>query len=205
MAGLDTLTTSVVTQYPEVQFRVQTFRHQHTIDHIPTQDKTVSLGQMLQAELQVLENAGAAKRPKIARVIDGPEASGDNQGAKAGGKVDANRSKGLGKDSNKEGKAGKGSGENKVCYRWMGKQGCKLGRECRFAHDKAALTSAPDVNNRRFICSGLGHRAADCPTNNGSSSNSGGNAELDKNKGTKGGGKPNPKGPPLKRLKKISP
>ena len=43
IAGLDVLTASVFTQYPEVHFRLQTFRHQHSVDHIPTQDKAVSL------------------------------------------------------------------------------------------------------------------------------------------------------------------
>ena len=50
VSGLDTLTMGVIAQHTEVQIRVQTFRHQHTIDHIPTQDKAVSLVQMLQAE-----------------------------------------------------------------------------------------------------------------------------------------------------------
>ena len=206
VAGLDTLTTSIVSQYPEVQFRVQTFRHQNTIDHIPTQDKAVSLGQMLQAELQILGNTGPAKRSKVARLQEGTEGTGDNFGNKTGGKGEGGKAKGLGKKQGKEGKAGEGSGEVKACYHWMGKNGCKLGRECRFAHDKAALASAPDVNNRCFVCNGIGHRAADCPTSQGSSSNaSHGSQDGDKNKGGKGSGKPSAKGTPIRRVEEDRP
>ena len=83
IAGLDTMTSSVFAQYPEVQFRLQTLRHQHSVDHIPTQDKAVSLGQMLQAELQVLENASPHKKTKLARVQEGRDSMGEGPGGKS--------------------------------------------------------------------------------------------------------------------------
>ena len=57
IGGLDVLTSATISQHPEVHFRLQTFCHQNNVDHVPTQDKAMSLGQMLQAELQILEHA----------------------------------------------------------------------------------------------------------------------------------------------------
>ena len=78
--------------------------------------------------------------------------------------------------------------EGKACYHWMTKVGCKLGKECRFNHDRATLSAAPDVSNRCFMCSGLGHRAVDCPTGK-SSAAARGSGEPEKGKGGKGDGK----------------
>ena len=70
IGGLDVLTAATISQYPEVHFRLQTFRHQNNVDHVPTQDKAMSLGQMLQAELQILEHAVPNKKSKLARLQD---------------------------------------------------------------------------------------------------------------------------------------
>ena len=126
IAGLDQLTLGVVSQHPEASFRLQTFRHQHNVDHIPTQDKAVSLGQMLQAELQALEHAGPNKRSKVARIVDtGADAPNDGANPK-GGKTDG-KGKPTGKKGGKDSKDGSGSGETKACYHWMSKTGCKMG------------------------------------------------------------------------------
>ena len=93
--------SSVFAQYPEVQFRLQKFRHQHSLDHIPTQDKAVSLGQMPQAELQALENASPHKKTKLARVQEGQDSMGEGSGGKAGTKNEA-KGKGNGKRGGRE-------------------------------------------------------------------------------------------------------
>ena len=88
IAGLDVLTTLILTQHPEVQFRMQTFRHHNSVDHIPTQEKAVSLGQMLQAELQILEHASPSKRHKVSRVREtGDEGSNEDLGVRWEAKV----------------------------------------------------------------------------------------------------------------------
>ena len=101
ISGLDCLTSTVVTQYPEVQFRLQTFRHQHSVDLVtlvPTLDKAVSLGEMMQAELQTLESSGA-KKPKLARVDTRLDGADPPQGGKDGGKRDPKGNKGSGKST----------------------------------------------------------------------------------------------------------
>ena len=154
IAGLDSMTCPIISQHPEVLFRVQTFRHQNSVDHVPTQDKAVSLGQMLQAELQILDNAGPTKRQKLARVLDAADGSGDPSGGKAAGKGDGGKGKGSGKRQGKDNRGGDNAGEVKACYHWLSKNGCRLGRDCKFHHDKAALTAAVDVANRCFVIRG---------------------------------------------------
>ena len=85
----------------------------------------------------------------------------------------------------------------------MTKVGCKLGKECRFNHDRATLSAAHDVSNRCFVCSGLGHRASDCPTSKGSAAAKG-SREFDKNRGGKGDGK-QPSHPNAKRIEEDKP
>ena len=207
IAGLDVLTGSVFLQYPEVHFRLQTFRHQHSVDHIPTQEKAISLGQIIQAELQILENAAPRKKPKLAKVLDAEGQTGDSTGTWGkGGKADSKGgSKGWGKKGGKDSKGNESSRDAKSCYHWMSKHGCKLGKDCKFYHDKQALGTAADVGNRCFVCSGLGHRAAECPSiqqslNIGSSSSEGSTT-----KGPKGGGKATPKAQAAKRIEEEKP
>ena len=49
IGGLDLMTGPVLAQFPEATFRLQTLRHQNSVDHVPTQEKATSLGQMLQS------------------------------------------------------------------------------------------------------------------------------------------------------------
>ena len=203
IAGLDVLTSSIFTQYPEVHFRLQTFRHQYSVDHIPTQDKAVSLGQMFQAELQVLENAVPSKKAKLARIHDGSEQPNEGSEGKMGGKPET-KGKG-GKKGLKDSKA-EGNGSTKACYHWMSKTGCKMGKACRFMHDRGMLSAATDVANRCFQCSGLGHRAAECPAGQGNAGSAAASSagEVDKAKG-KGSGKGTPKGPVIKKVEEDKP
>ena len=198
IGGLDQLTQPVIAQYPEVQFRLQTFRHQHTVDHIPTEEKAASLGQMLQAELQVLEHSGPLKKPKLARMEDGGESLGDT--GKSG--KPENKAKGLGKKG-KDGKAGVAAGESKACYHWMSRGGCRMGKECKFYHDRQQLSNATDVANRCFTCSGVGHRAAECPATSGAASSKG--TGDGSQKGAKVSAKGTPKGPGAKRVEEDPP
>ena len=190
IGGLDQLTQPVISQYSEVQFRIQTFRHHQMVDHIPTQEKAASLGQMLQAELQILEHSNPVKKHKVARIEDPcSNALDGGKGGKAGGKE-----KGSGKRSGKDGKAQPSTGadtkDGKPCYHWMSKGGCRMGRECKFLHDKQQLAASNDVASRCYVCSGLGHRAAECPTTAGTKGPSDNNQ-----KGAKGHSKGSPKKP----------
>ena len=199
IGGLDVLTAGVIGQFPEVQFRLQTFRHQNNVGHVPTQEKAMSLGQMLQAELQILEHATPNKKSKLARLQEGnPEVPGEGSGGKAGQKGD--KGKGGGK------KVGKDTGgDTKACYHWMSKGGCRMGRECKFRHDKTALTSAPDVSSRCFVCSGVGHRAAECPTSTAPGGSNQRSSQDGDKAGVKGAGKATSKGSGLKRVEEEKP
>ena len=199
IGGLDLLTATAISQHPEAHFRLQTFRHQSNVDHVPTQEKAMSLGKMLQAELQVLENAGPAKRNKVARIVD--DESGNPPSS--GGKGDP-KGKGGYRKGGKDGKTGDAGSDGKACYHWMSKSGCRLGKSCRFLHSKAALTSAADASSRCFVCSGLGHRAAECPTNKGPNPNAQASSDPDKDKSGKGTGKSGDKAPTLKRVEEES-
>ena len=42
VSGLDVLTSGVIAQFPEAHFRLQTFRHQNNVDHVPSQEKAIS-------------------------------------------------------------------------------------------------------------------------------------------------------------------
>ena len=193
VAGLDVLTSGVIAQFPEAHFRLQTFRHQNNVDHVPSQEKAMSLGRMLQAELQTLEHSGPSKRSKLARVQEPSlDSLADNSSGK-GGKGDP-KGKGSGKKGGKEGRGADTASDAKACYHWLTKSGCKMGKECRFAHDRAALSSAPDVASRCYVCSGVGHRAVECPTTNVA------NPGDEKGKGGKANGKASPKGQVVKRV-----
>ena len=91
IGGLDLLTATAISANPEAHFRLQTFRHQSNVDHVPTQETAMSLGKMLQAELQVLEYAGPVKRNKVARIVD--DDSGNPTSSR--GKGDPKRAKGA--------------------------------------------------------------------------------------------------------------
>ena len=185
VSGLDTLTSKALAGSPEAQFRIQTFRHQHGVDHVPTESKAVSLGQMLQAELQIMESAGSNKKPKLAKFGDFP---GNDSATDSTSKGEP---KGKGGSKGKSGdQGGKGL---KACWHWLTKGGCKLGASCHFKHDREALNSAPDVSNRCYTCSGVGHKSTECPSqghggNEGKGTNTGSQADSSKGKGQKGKG-----------------
>ena len=194
ISGLDCLTSAVVAQYPEVQFRLQTFRHQHSVDLVPTLDKAVSLGEMMQAELQTLESSGA-KKPKLARVDTRPDGADPSQ--KDGGKKGSKGSKGSGKATE--------STSGNACYHWLTSKGCSRGARCNFAHSHEDLQKAPDARNRCFVCSGLGHMAYQCPTADSADAGKGSKGGKPKGWGGKGADKPDPNKPAAKGVEEDKP
>ena len=192
VGGLDTLTSTILQQYPDVLFRINTFRHMNNLDHVPTEVSAASLAQFLQAEFQALDSGGGAKRVKLAKAQEQQEREGEGKGKEGKGKQKSGKGKSSdGNNNNGNGAKGKG------CYHWMTPGGCRLGTDCRFRHDREALNSSSDVSNRCYVCSGLGHRSLECnaPNNYGSdqgtaSSGNGGKAKGGKT-ASKGEGKGN--------------
>ena len=197
VAGLDQLTSGTLAQFPEVSFRCSTFRHLNNIDHIPSDASVTSLSQFLQAELQLLDTGGGGKRIRLAKAQEGSD-SGEGKGKDG---------KGKGTSKGGKGKTAGNSGKTKGCYHWMSSGGCRLGSDCHFKHDREVLNAAPDVGNRCFNCSGIGHRSTDCTAPN-SQGSEGGNAQgggSSKGKGGKSGSKGDSKGNIVKKVEEDKP
>ena len=199
VGGLDNLTSTILQQYPDVLFRVNTFRHTNNLDHAPTEVSAASLAQFLQAEFQGLESGGGAKRVKLAKAQENPETPAP--------KGKEGKAKGGQKGGRGKGGEGSSSGKGKSCYHWMTPSGCRLGSECRFRHDREQLNNSPDVGSRCYTCSGLGHRSHECtaPSSNSTDGNQGQANSGNKGKGNKGGNKGDSKGTVVKKVEEGKP
>ena len=199
VGGLDSLTSTILQQHPDVLFRINTFRHMNNLDHVPTEVSAASLAQFLQAEFQALESGGSAKRVKLAKAQENPETPGP-KGKE--GKAKGGQKEGKGKSGEKG-----SSGKSKSCYHWMTPSGCRLGADCRLQHDREQLNNSPDVGSRRYTCSGLGHRSHECtaPSTKPSEGNQGQGNSGNKGKGNKAGNKGDSKGTVAKRVEEDKP
>ena len=119
LAGLDGLTSKVLSKYPEVSFKLQSFRYSQNTDVAPTLAKICDLADMLQAELEALDS-GISKTTKAAKAettSDPPE--------------------------------GKGNGNKSKYKHWLTAGGCHYGRACTFARsalgkgDKRCFNCSP--------------------------------------------------------------
>ena len=104
LAGLEGLTSKVLSKHTEATFRLSSFRYAQNVDVAPTLAKVCDLADMIQAELEAL-GTGTAKPTKAAKADAAPEAP-----------------------------KGKGLSTKPKCKHRLTPGGCHYGRACTFAH-----------------------------------------------------------------------
>ncbi|CAE7474033.1 GIP [Symbiodinium sp. CCMP2592] len=133
---------------PSAVFRVQAFRLQHSVDHLPSQDSSVSLAQLYLAELETL--LLVAPDPKKQRVAALDSSAADKP----------EETKGKGKGREKGAKPNEG-GEKEVCRQFSSEKGCPRGNTCKYVHQ-----THTGMTGRCFNCGGK-HLKSECTSPGG--------------------------------------
>ena len=162
--ALTKATKQVLTQYPDVAFRVNLIRASLQIDVTPDNTKVAKLHAQILAELEALSHRGDK-----AKVGDKEQATAKVKGVEAQAQAPANPKnpkapksppkpppppKPLGPgDSTNSGKT--------PCTFFVGNSGCKKGQDCAYEHNWASF-SAAEKALRCKNCGSKAHRAAEC-------------------------------------------
>lgn len=132
--ALDKIVGNLLGKHPQVAFRISTFRLEARIDERPSNEALMGFHELLTAEMDTLMHSAPV-----------PNAPKEDQPA-------AKALQGDPKSPPRDG------GEEKVCKYWGTEKGCFRGKECKFSHP-----ALRDGIERCWICSGTGHRKAECP------------------------------------------
>ncbi|CAE7489027.1 GIP [Symbiodinium sp. KB8] len=133
---------------PSAVFRVQAFRLQNSIDHLPSQDSSVSLAQLYLAELETLLLVAPDPKKQRVAALETPTADKPEE------------PKGKGKGKEKGGKPNEGV-EKEVCRQFSSEKGCPRGNTCKYVHQTHA-----GMSGRCFNCGGK-HLKSECTSPGG--------------------------------------
>ena len=128
---------------PSAVFRVQAFRLQNSIDHLPSQDSSVSLAQLYLAELETLLLVAPDPKKQRVAALEAPAADKPEE------------PKGKGKGKEKGGKPNEGV-EKEVCRQFSSEKGCPRGNTCKYVHQ-----THTGMSGRCFNCGGK-HLKSEC-------------------------------------------
>ncbi|OLQ03927.1 Copia protein [Symbiodinium microadriaticum] len=133
---------------PSAVFRVQAFRLQNSIDHLPSQDSSVSLAQLYLAELETLLLVTPDPKKQRVAALEAPTADKPEE------------PKGKGKGKEKGGKPNEGA-EKEVCRQFSSEKGCPRGNTCKYVHQ-----THTGMSGRCFNCGGK-HLKSECTSPGG--------------------------------------
>ena len=133
---------------PSAVFRVQAFRLQNSIDHLPSQDSSVSLAQLYLAELETLLLVAPDPKKQRVAALEAPTADKPEE------------PKGKGKGKEKGGKPNEGV-EKEVCRQFSSEKGCPRGNTCKYVHQ-----THTGMSGRCFNCGGK-HLKSECTSPGG--------------------------------------
>ena len=133
---------------PSAVFRVQAFRLQNSIDHLPSQDSSVSLAQLYLAELETLLLVAPDRKKQRVAALEAPTADKPEE------------PKGKGKGKEKGGKPNEGA-EKEVCRQFSSEKGCPRGNTCKYVHQ-----THTGMSGRCFNCGGK-HLKSECTSPGG--------------------------------------
>ena len=173
LRGVDSATSSLLVQNPQLGFRVNTFRNRVSLDYNPTVSAVIQLVRLLQAEFEsaalsseaampdkkarsaALHQTGIPEKPKAVPLPKGGGHSFGEAQAKAMEPASDPKGKGKGKEKGKD-----TSKEWGLCHGFASGTGCKYGDACKFKHDKAVAKK----EKRCMSCGLEGHFRSECPT-----------------------------------------